>query len=148
MPIKKITPQSKIEQHMQQAVDKQKTVLTDVFCYVGESCVIEARNGGTYKDQTGNLRSSIGYVVLDDGRVCLKGGFQKTKQGGNGASEGDKFMSQLIAKNKKGIILIVVAGMNYAACVEAKGYNVITSAELLAKQLVPQMMQQLGFVVK
>lgn len=35
--------------------------------------------------------------------------------------------------------------MNYAAYVEARNYNVITSAELLANKLVPQIMKQLGF---
>ena len=149
MPIKKITPQKQIEQNIMQVVDKKKGVLIDVFCYIGESCIIEARNGGTYGDRTGNLRSSIGYVVLDNGRIVRKGGCQKVKQGGSsGASEGDKFLSQLIAKNKKGIVLIVVAGMNYASYVEAKGYNVITSAELLAKSLIPQMMVQLGFTIQ
>lgn len=145
MPAKQLTPKKLVEQSIKQEIGKKNRVLIDVFCYVGECCLIEARNGGNYGDRTGNLRSSIGYVVLDNGRVVRKGGFQKVKQGVDGASEGDKFLSQLMAKNKQGIVLIVVAGMNYAAYVEAKGYNVITSAELLAKQLVPQIMQQLGF---
>jgi hypothetical protein len=33
--------------------------------------------------------------------------------------------------------LIIVAGMNYAAYVEAKGYNVILPAELKAKSELP-----------
>ena len=35
--------------------------------------------------------------------------------------------------------LIVVAGMNYAAYVQRKGYDVLTSSELLAEQLVRQL---------
>jgi hypothetical protein len=42
-----------------------------------------------------------------------------------------------------GIALIVVAGMEYAATVAAKGYNVLDSAELTAQALVPKLLQQL-----
>jgi hypothetical protein len=38
--------------------------------------------------------------------------------------------------------------MNYAAYVERNGYNVLTSAELLADELVPKLLKQLGFTTK
>ena len=41
------------------------------------------------------------------------------------------------------VALVVVAGMNYAAYVEAKGYNVILPAELKAKTDFPQAMKKL-----
>jgi len=37
--------------------------------------------------------------------------------------------------------------MNYAASVEARNLNVLTSAELLADQMVPILMKQLGFTL-
>ena len=43
------------------------------------------------------------------------------------------------AKYPKGLVLIVVAGMNYAAYVEAKGYNVLSSAELMAENILKQL---------
>ena len=39
---------------------------------IGEEFVINARDNKTYKDQTGNLRSSIGYVVLYNGKQLNK----------------------------------------------------------------------------
>ena len=39
--------------------------------------------------------------------------------------------------------LVVVAGMNYAAYVEAKGYNVLSSAEHLAERELPRMLDKL-----
>ena len=44
--------------------------------------------------------------------------------------------------------MIVSTGMSYAAYVEARNYNVLTSSELLANKLVPQIMKQLGFEMK
>lgn len=54
-------------------------------------------------------------------------------------------MSRLISENSKGIVLIVVAGMNYARYVEKMGLNVLDSSEMLAKKLVPIMLNDLGF---
>lgn len=117
--------------------------------YVGEMCVQEARDNGSYTDQTGNLRSSIGYVVVKDGIIVENGNSQKYLEGTLGESEGVKFARQLAADApRKGIVLIVSAGMNYAAYVEARGYNVLTSAELLADSLVPQILTSIGFKVK
>jgi hypothetical protein len=51
---------------------------------------------------------------------------------------------QLVSKFPKGIVLIVDAGMHYASYVSAKGYDVIDSAELLAQQLVPEILKRLS----
>ena len=32
--------------------------------YIGERCVAEARENGSYQDRTGNLRNSVGYVIV------------------------------------------------------------------------------------
>ncbi len=112
--------------------------------YIGERCVIEARTSANFTDRTGNLRSSIGYVVVMDGEVQHKGRFEAVKNGSAGAAEGAKFIAQVVAEFPKGIVLIVAAGMKYAAYVAAKGYNVTDSAELLAQRLVPRILTQLG----
>jgi hypothetical protein len=46
---------------------------------VGEDFVTNARNMGAYKDQTGNLRSSTGYVIIKDGLQYTSGGFVKIR---------------------------------------------------------------------
>ena len=144
----------------------------NVLTYVGLECVNEARKSGKYTDRTGNLRSSIGYAILEDGKVISKSAFEKvrgqgendqlvnfnTKQGKSvrywtkgqsgdgteGSKTGQELINQLASKYSKGLVLVIVAGMDYAAYVEAKGYNVLNSAETLAKKLVPQMLKQLG----
>lgn len=143
------TPISVIENHLKASADAKIKVLVNTLCYVGEQCIIEARIAGNYQDQTGNLRSSIGYAVIRDGMVVQQGYIDKTKTGNEGATEGKVFLESKIEKaKKKGLVLIVTAGMNYAEYVEAKGYNVLTSAELKANSLVKSMMTKLGFKTK
>lgn len=143
------TPLQVIEDKIKASVEAKLKVIINTFCYVGEQCIIEARDGGTYTDQTGNLRSSIGYAVVWDGKVVQRDCIDKVKQGDNGISAGNEYLSQRINKaRKKGIVLIVTAGMNYAEYVEAKGYNVLSSAELKAAPLVKSLLTRLGFRMK
>ena len=78
-----------------------------------------------------------------DGRIVAKSDFahEKGKEGNGeeGRKEGLKYARELAAKYQQGATLIVVAGMNYAAYVQRKGYDVLTSSELLAEQLVRQL---------
>ena len=111
--------------------------------YLGEMCVTHARElpaSVGFGDVTGNLRSSIGYVVFKDG-VAIHQNYVITKDGGEGASKG-KALAESVRK-PKGIVLVVTAGMNYAVAVESKGKDVITSAESLAITEMPRMLEQL-----
>lgn len=149
MPGRMTTPLQVIGDQLKASVEAKLRVLVNTFCYVGEQCIIEAREAGNYTDQTGNLRSSIGYAVVMDGKVVQRDCIDKVKQGDKGVSEGDDYLSKRIKKaRKKGIVLIVTAGMNYAECVEAKGYNVLSSAELKAGPLVKSLLTRLGFKAK
>lgn len=114
------------------------------FVYVGEACLREARLNGNYIDRTGNLRNSIGYAVLFNGKVIQESTYANTE----GGQKGKKHLDALKKQYQTGIVLVVSTGMSYAAYVEARNYNVITSAELLANKLVPQIMKQLGFEMK
>ena len=144
MPIQRKTPMREVSEHLEKELAKRKKVIINTLKYVGEQCINDAKYNGDYMDQTGNLRSSIGYLIVDAGVVVSSGGFDKTKEGGEGQSKGKDFSKQLI--DSRGIVLIVVAGMNYAAHVETNR-NVISSSELLAERIVPQMLRQLGFKV-
>ena len=64
--------------------------------------------------------------------------FDVVKQGASGAKEGKEFLQKLLAENNKGIVLIIVAGKNYAKFVEAKGYNVLAAATLKAEAMIKQ----------
>ena len=99
---------------------------------VGEKFANDARNTQTYQDQTGNLRSSIGYIIARDGDII-----QENLQGrAEGISYARKNANEVLQKNNKGFVLIGVAGMEYAAAVESKGYDVITGSIPAAKALL------------
>lgn len=145
MPIKRLTPPAEIDRYIEQRVEALKNALIYNLCAIGEQVLNAARTTNSYKDQTGNLRSSLGYVVAVDGEVVQMSSFDVVKDGGQGATNGREYALQLIQDFPRGIVLIVVAGMNYASYVSAKGYDVLDSSELLADKLVPQMLGKLGF---
>lgn len=150
MPIKQTTPMSQIDKYIQQQLKRQERVLINTLMYIGEQCVNEARsyNGKAYTDQTGNLRSSVGYVVAVDGKIKATSRFEAILDGQDGTEAGKEYAKKLVAQYPQGAVLIVVAGMHYAKYVAAKGYNVLQSAELKAEVLVPQLLRQLGDINK
>jgi hypothetical protein len=145
MPIKRLTPTAEIDRYITGRVEAIKKALVYNLYAVGEQVLNAARLTNSYKDQTGNLRSSIGYVVAVDGEIVQMSSFEVVKDGGEGSRGGKEYAMQLVRDFPQGVVLIVVAGMNYASYVSAKGYDVLDSSELLADKLVPQMLQQLGF---
>lgn len=129
--------------------EAQETMLNNivrVLRYCGEMAVNEARNNGNYKDQTGNLRNSIGYVICVNGRI-LDENFNQTAAANQQSTENGlkigRDLALQIAKEIPDIALIVVAGMKYASHVESRGINVLTSAENLAKRIIPDLLKQL-----
>lgn len=145
MPIEQLTPMSEVEDYLETQIERLRNVAIRNLAYVGERCITASRIGGSYTDQTGNLRSSTGYTLIEDGRIINVGGFEIERKGGDGAKSGETYAKKIASKYPKGLVLIVVAGMNYAAYVSAKGYDVLDSAELLAEQLVPELMKKLEF---
>jgi len=69
-------------------------------------------------------------------------------QPGEGAAEGLKVAEQMAAKLPNSFSLIIVAGMNYAAYVEARGYNVILPAQLKAMKDFPETVKRLQDLAK
>lgn len=113
---------------------------------LGEMCFVEARTNKGYMMQTGALLSSTGYEVFVDG-VAIHSQFDAASGAESNAAEmgikSGQSIAETIGKGTKGIALVVVAGMNYAAYVEAKGYNVLSSAEHLAERELPRMLEKL-----
>lgn len=113
---------------------------------LGEMCLVEARTNKGYMMQTGALLSSTGYEVFVDG-VAIHSQFDAASGAESNAAEmgikSGQSGAESIGKGTKGIALVVVAGMNYAAYVEAKGCNVLSSAEHLAERELPRMLEKL-----
>ncbi len=144
-----ITGGKKVKQSFYKYVIKQQENAREgainVLKYVGLECIREARESGRYTNQTGNLRSSIGYAILEDGKIINQSTFGKVRSTAVEAQgKGENLIKRLSSTYNTGLVLVVVAGMEYAAYVEAKGYNVLNSAEIKGKNLVKQMLKQLG----
>jgi hypothetical protein len=138
---------SEIDAEIKRRIEKAEKSIIRTLQYIGETCINEARLNGNYMDQTGNLRSSIGYVILNNGSK-VKENIKKADKGtdkNTGVNKAKQFLDELSAKYDKCIVLIVVAGMNYATLVETRR-NVLASAKLLAERETPRMMFILGFI--
>lgn len=103
---------------------------------IGEEFVNAARGktskDGSFRDQTGNLRASIGYVIVRNGKA------EKTVVPGNkpvGNATAKAFAEEMAAKYPNGLVLVVFAGMEYAAAVESRGYDVITGSIPLKQEV-------------
>jgi hypothetical protein len=148
MSCRMLTPIRVIDKHIKASADVKLRVMANALCYVGEQCIAEARNGGTYTDRTGNLRSSIGYAVLINGKVLKYEQVEKTLNGNEGLTQGQKYLQERVKKAKsKGVMLIVTAGMNYAEYVETKRV-VLASVQLKAPDMVRRIMTSIGFICK
>lgn len=143
MPIKRITPKSAVKGFLNRKLELMKAAMIDNLAYVGEEALKQARSGHKYKDQTGNLTSSIGYCILDNGKILFESKFETVLNGKQGSEEGRKFLHNLISQNSKGLVFIMVAGMPYAQYVEAMSLDVLDSAEMLAKKMIPKIMKGL-----
>lgn len=119
--------------------EKYRKACISKLQYIGDKCISDARLTGSYTDRSGNLRSSIGYVIVERGQVSYESAFPTVKNGKEGPKECKAYARELAHQYPSGIVLIVVAGMNYASYVQRRGYNVTASAELIAEQLIKQM---------
>lgn len=111
----------------------------------------------TYLDHTGNLRSSIKYFIFKNGRLY---GAKYTKAGKLAKSQdpnsdlvirpvftkdgklakkqpvylAKEIIDKVSQEYPKGYVLLCIAGMNYAAYVESKNYDVITSSSFKVEE--------------
>lgn len=118
------------------------------LAFIGEECVRIARQKGNYNDITGNLRSSIAYVVLRDGETVINGSiedFRKNiKSEVNGIDEGQKLLEKLKTQFPSGLVLIVCAGMNYAYYVEyVHDRDVLASSKLVAESMMKDLKRRI-----
>lgn len=114
-------------QYFQQQVELAMKLLLQEF---GEKLVAFAKDTHTYIDRTGNLTNSISYAIVRHKEILYYNEVQREEANAAALKVAMKMAESL----SDAYSLIVVAGMNYAAFVESRGYNVILPAELKAKQ--------------
>ncbi len=129
---------------MQKAADIISEEILQSLARLGEESVARIRTRSmseSWIDHTGNLRSSIGYAVFDYGRKVIGSSFDAVAgpagSGTAGSQAGEKYIKTLAAKFSETYALVVVAGMDYAAYVEAiESKDVLASTEIWAKAKV------------
>lgn len=143
MSIRRLTPKGSARDFVERQIAMRRAALIEEYRMVGEEALTIARTQHRYTRQTGNLTSSTGYCILDDGRIVERSGFEVVKSGKDGAEEGRKFLQKLIDENSKGLVFIMVAGMPYAQYVEAMDKDVLDSAEVFSKKKIRQVLKKL-----
>lgn len=113
---------------------------------MGQKGVDYARVNRGYTIQTANLISSIGYIIQKDG-VVIAETFNYESKTAKGDNEGRKFAKSFGLSYPKGFVLIIVAGMDYAYAVEARGRDVLTGSSIFIKQKMPEMVARLNQVL-
>lgn len=138
----------------QKAVDELMNAIPSIIegeiiralSYLGEQCVRKVRDragSDSWFDQTGNLRSSVGYAVYGEGRKVIESAFDVVKKGSQGSEAGRKMIDELANKYAETYALVVVAGMEYADAVEARdNKDVLATTELWAKQEINKYLEQ------
>lgn len=133
-----------VEKELLEQMNNMRTALIYNLGAIGNRVVNIARQHHRYKDQTGNLTSSVGYVIVEDGKVVMESSFEQTRPTATeGSNKGRSFAHSLAKAYPEGITLVVVAGMNYAAYVERRGIGGMTTAEINARNAVRTLLDKL-----
>lgn len=144
-----ITPQfskKDIMDNLSVRMERVQSFILNELDMIGLQFVRDARIKADFKDRTGNLRSSIGYMIMKDG-VIVKENFEKAQKGTDGSkgqAKGKEFAEKLLREdNRIGYLLIVVAGESYAVYVEGYGYDVITGSSFEAESSLKEAMERI-----
>lgn len=121
----KCTNWREVELEFAQAKEEYDRKAVEWLTVLGERVVKYAREHGSYTDRTGNLRNSIGYVVVQYGRIVTEN-FSIGSSHEEAKSKARAYalnVARELPANKT--YLVWVAGMEYAKYVEAKGFDVL-----------------------
>ncbi len=141
------TKLSEVHDMLMRETERVERLTIRALSKLGEQCVTKIRDRAgdkSWYDQTGNLRSSVGYVIAHNKNIIQYSTFNQVKQGSEGVKTGKDLAEELAKRYSNNYVLIVVAGMNYAEFVEAMdNKDVLASTELWAKEQVLLMLEKL-----
>ena len=104
-----------------------------------------AKDSAGYNDITGNLKGSIGGVVVKNGIPISYSGFEGEAVG---VEEGRSFINSILSEVGTGYGIIIVAGMEYATYVENKhNLNVLKKSELKMYTEIPLMLEKMKRII-
>lgn len=127
----KIKGLEELQRRLLQKRDNLKKVLDMRLSQLAVEAVTYSKEHKGYKDRSSNLKNSISFALFYDGELIKMniGKLEKPDMAEGGqaqvASNLEAFANQPDVVRPKGYTLIIVAGMNYGAHVEHKGYNVL-----------------------
>lgn len=97
----------------------------------------------SWNDDTGNLRSSIGYGIYEYARKVIGSAFPVVRQGTEGAETGREVIDDLAGLYSKAYSAVVVAAMSYAEKVEAmENKDVLGNTYEWAKGVIYERLQK------
>ena len=147
MGMRMTTKMSEVNAYLKAEAERIQRLTIRALSYLGEQCVKVARDRApelSWIDQTGNLRSSIGYIITHNGNIIQYSDFKQVKQGSEGTKVGKDLATEIAKQFSNEYVLVVVAGMNYAEYVEARdNKDVLATPELFAKAELPKMIEKL-----
>lgn len=136
------TSTSALNSFLQRAAKKIQENVLKALSKLGDESVVRIRNRSakeSWIDHTGNLRSSIGFAVYEQGIKFMESAFSQVLGGSDGSVKGRKMINDLAKEYSKVYALVVVAGMEYAGEVEAlESKDVLASTRLWANSVVEQ----------
>ena len=135
-----------IDELIRKAAEEAESVIADIILAMQLSCeevvkmardlpsppatLREQPHQPNYIDDTAYLRSSIGFALYNNGQLVAEqyqpSGSGDRAAGGPGSAK--KTADGVAAKFPDGIVAVIVAGAEYAAAVESKGYDVLTGS--------------------
>ena len=134
-----------LKKHLRDQARKQITDYIKGLNKVGMDTVAAIRKSEVsyWIDHSGNLRSSIGYIVVHDGRIIGKNFELVNGRGEEGRAKGESYAEELATQFPSGYALIIVAGMEYASYVEnVESRTVLAGGTILAKQLLQEIIDK------
>lgn len=142
MGIRMTTSASALDAFLQRAARKIQENVLKALSKLGDESVVRIRNRSaneSWIDHTGNLRSSIGFAVYEQGSKYMESAFSQVLSGTDGSVKGKKMINDLAKEYSRVYALVVVAGMEYAGEVEAlESKDVLASTKIWATSIVEQ----------
>lgn len=127
----KIEGVERLQQKLNERREQLRKVLDMKLQQLAEEAVTHAKQNKGYRDRTANLKNSISFSLFYDGELVtqhlgeIPSPKEAPKEHKGVATSMDTFCNEDGVVRPHGYSLVIVAGMEYGAHVEHKGYNVL-----------------------
>lgn len=144
----KVEGMQQLQQRLRERQERLKLVLDMKMRQLAEEAVTHAKQNKGYQDRTANLKNSISFALFYDGELITQqiGQLPKPDEAPKGHqgvdSNLDAFAHEEGVVRPKGYSLIIVAGMEYGAYVEHRGYNVLHLTKYFLREEMEKILRE------